>query len=71
MIDNGTGITPENQQRIFEAGYTTKNRGLGSGLGLAICKRIIEDHGGQILAVSVPGEGSTFTVRIPAQVKAP
>ena len=33
VIDNGTGITAENQQRIFEAGYTTKNRGLGSGLG--------------------------------------
>lgn len=63
--DNGTGITEEDLHRIFEAGYTTKRRGLGSGLGLAICRRIIEDHGGKIEATSVPGEGSTFTVRLP------
>src|SRR5262249_31868393 len=44
--DNGPGLTPEQQQRIFEPFYTTKTK--GTGLGMAIAKRIVEAHGGQI-----------------------
>jgi signal transduction histidine kinase len=63
--DNGPGIKPEVQSKIFEPFYTTKPVGQGTGLGLSICHSIIERHGGQIWCESVLGEGTTFKVRIP------
>jgi len=65
--DTGHGISPEDLRRIFEPFYTTKGRGKGTGLGLAICRQLTAALGGAISVESVPGEGSTFTVRLPIQ----
>ena len=65
VSDNGTGIKPEVQSKIFEPFYTTKPVGQGTGLGLSICHSIIERHGGQIWCESAPGQGTTFRVRLP------
>ncbi len=66
--DNGTGIPADRLPMIFEPYYTTKEE--GTGLGLAISKRIVEEHGGTIGAESVVGQGSTFTVQLPAKALA-
>jgi signal transduction histidine kinase len=58
--DNGTGISPEIIQNIFNPFFTTKTR--GTGLGLAVSKRIAKEHGGDLTVKSSPGEGSTFTL---------
>ncbi|KFA93003.1 GAF domain-containing sensor histidine kinase [Archangium violaceum] len=67
--DNGIGIAPEDQARIFERFERAVNgqQFNGLGLGLWICREIIESHGGHILVRSVPGEGSTFTVELPRE----
>ncbi len=65
VSDNGCGIAPENQSRIFDAFYTTKEIGKGTGLGLSISSSIIRKHGGDITLTSETGVGSTFTVRLP------
>lgn len=67
VIDRGIGIPEEDQPRIFEAFQRAGNVGeiSGSGLGLLIAKRCVEMHGGEIGFVSTPGEGTTFTVRLP------
>ena len=62
--DTGCGIPPEEQPRIFEAFFSTKDD--GTGLGLAVAKRTIEDLGGQISFESQPGCGTTFHVSLPA-----
>jgi PAS domain S-box-containing protein len=61
--DTGTGIQPENLQRVFEPFFTTK--GAGSGLGLAVAAGIIAAHGGVIIAESDGEHGATMTVRLP------
>lgn len=63
--DTGTGIESEHLDRIFEPFFTTHADDGGTGLGLAVSYRIIENHGGSITVDSVPGEGSTFIVRLP------
>ena len=63
--DTGAGISPEDQQSIFEPFYTTKGRGKGTGLGLAICRELSKALGGSIEVESAPGKGSTFTVHLP------
>ncbi|MCD7780149.1 MAG: HAMP domain-containing histidine kinase [Candidatus Gastranaerophilales bacterium] len=63
--DNGIGIPLEIQNKIFNAGFTTKKIGLGTGLGLSISKKIVELHRGTILFTSNPGEGSEFIVTVP------
>ena len=72
--DTGIGITPENLEHIFEEftqadASTTQNYG-GTGLGLTISRRFCQMMGGDISAASTPGEGSTFTIEIPAKVDA-
>ena len=63
--DNGIGIKKEVQNKIFNAGFTTKKNGLGTGLGLAISKKIIDLHKGTISFVSNENKGTEFTVTIP------
>lgn len=61
--DNGRGIPPELQERLFEPFYTT--RADGTGLGLAIARGVARAHGGEIRLRSAPGEGSEFSFLIP------
>ncbi len=63
--DSGMGIQPEHLPKIFEPFFTTKTVGQGTGLGLSLVHSIIEKHHGTILVESKPGEGATFTVKIP------
>ncbi|NQZ57652.1 MAG: response regulator [Lentisphaeraceae bacterium] len=68
--DSGLGITPENQEHLFET-YSDSSQGTagetGTGLGLSITKGIIEAHGGTIEVISELGQGSCFTVSLPEQ----
>jgi PAS domain S-box-containing protein len=72
--DTGVGIDPQHQQSIFEpfrqadTGLTRKHE--GTGLGLSICKRLLDRLGGSISVESAPGQGSTFTVRLPLETEA-
>lgn len=61
--DNGQGMTPEAQQRVFSPFYTTKPR--GTGLGLSITRGIIERHHGTLVFASKLGAGTAFTIRLP------
>jgi signal transduction histidine kinase len=63
--DTGTGIDPQNADRLFSAFFTTKPDGLG--LGLSICQSIVEQHGGKIWGISNSGVGSTFQFTLPAR----
>lgn len=63
--DNGPGIPPEIQAKIFEAFYTTKPIGKGTGLGLSICASIIEKHQGQVSIESQPQQGTKFAIALP------
>jgi signal transduction histidine kinase len=69
VADNGKGIPPENLPRIFEPFFTTKDLWSNVGLGLSVTYRIVSEHGGRIGVESKPGEGSTFTVSLPAASK--
>ena len=62
--DTGHGISQERMERIFDPFFTTKAR--GTGLGLAMAQEIAQEHGGQLLCESVVGEGTVFTLRLPA-----
>jgi signal transduction histidine kinase len=55
--------------RIFDPFFTTKPEGKGTGLGLAVSYGILTRHGGSIEAASQPGQGSTFTLRLPTEQK--
>lgn len=65
IVDTGKGISPENLERIFESGFTTKKVGMGTGLGLSICAQIMQAHQGEIYVESEVGAGTTFTVSLP------
>jgi len=68
ITDTGSGMTPEQLAKAFQAGYTTKPVGEGTGMGLAICRQIVEEkHGGTIDVESEPGRGTTFHIRIPVR----
>jgi len=60
VSDNGPGIEPEALEQIFIPFYTTKKT--GSGIGLSLSRQIMQLHGGQLTATSIPGEGSTFNL---------
>jgi signal transduction histidine kinase len=62
--DHGRGIRADDLPRIFEPFFTTRPD--GTGLGLAICHKVVRAHGGDITVRSILGEGSTFTVLLPA-----
>jgi len=63
--DSGAGMTAAVRERVFDPFFTTKAPNAGTGLGLAICQRIITDMQGSIELQSEPGQGTTFTVRLP------
>lgn len=66
VADRGAGIPPGDLPRLFERYYRgLRHEGEGLGLGLFIVKGLVEAHGGAIEVASVPGEGSTFTLRLP------
>lgn len=64
--DDGAGISKEVQRRVFEPFFTTKPQGQGTGLGLSICFGIISKLGGTIDVESMPGEGTTVRLSLPA-----
>lgn len=64
--DTGAGIAPELQSKIFEPFFTTKGVNKGTGIGLALSDSIVKEHGGEILISSQVGNGSLFTVILPA-----
>lgn len=64
VSDTGRGITEEHIDRIFDPFFTTKDR--GTGLGLAIVSAVVNAHGGFIDVASKPGEGTVFTIGLPA-----
>jgi len=68
--DTGIGLSSEDQQQLFtkffRAQHPLVREAGGTGLGLAIARALVELHGGTITVVSAPGQGSTFTVTLPA-----
>ena len=64
VADNGTGIPPEKVGDIFKPFVSTKGA-KGTGLGLAVSRKILREHGGDILVESQPGKGSRFILRLP------
>ncbi len=69
VSDSGEGIDEATRARIFEPCFTTKPRGKGSGLGLAVAQSIVGIHHGWIEVESSPGQGSTFSVYLPAMTR--
>jgi PAS domain S-box-containing protein len=66
VADSGTGIAPDILDRIFDPFFTTKTRGEGTGLGLSVVYGIVKEFGGTVIVQSTLGEGSTFSVYLPA-----
>ncbi len=73
IADNGIGFDPQYSRRIFRVFERLHGRGSypGTGIGLALCRKIAERHGGTVVAQSVPGEGSTFTVTMQTHLTEP
>lgn len=67
VVDTGTGIPPEVLPRVMDSFFTTKPEDKGTGLGLAICRRIVQEHHGNLELESegVPGQGTTVRISLP------
>ncbi|MDO5690726.1 MAG: HAMP domain-containing sensor histidine kinase [Tissierellia bacterium] len=68
VVDDGIGISKHDRERIFERFYTVDNTGSrhsGTGLGLSLVKHIVKRHRGSVDLKSKPGQGTSFTVKIP------
>lgn len=68
VADDGPGIPPALQDRIYEPFYTTKEVGRGTGQGLALARATVQRHAGSLECTSAPGSGATFIVRLPLTV---
>jgi nitrogen fixation/metabolism regulation signal transduction histidine kinase len=68
VADTGSGLTPEECERIFTPYYTSKQH--GTGLGLAIVQSVVSDHGGRISVQSEPGKGTKFVIELPNNFEA-
>jgi signal transduction histidine kinase len=66
ISDTGDGITSEELPHIFDAYYSSRPQGMG--LGLPTAKKIVESHGGKIEVDSVPGKGTSFSIKLPVQI---
>ena len=64
LKDSGTVIDPAHMDRIFDAFFTTKDRGMG--MGLSICRSIVESHGGQLWASPHSPHGTVFHLKLPS-----
>jgi len=67
ISDTGTGLTPEERDRIFTPYYTTKQH--GTGLGLAVVQSVVSDHRGTITVNSETGRGTTFIIDLPKRTE--
>ena len=66
MRDEGVGIRPQELERVFEPGFTTKEFGEGSGMGLVVVQSVVRNmFGGSVRVESTPGAGTTVTVTLP------
>jgi signal transduction histidine kinase len=65
VIDSGPGLSQEVGERIFEPFFTTKGSSGGTGLGLSICRKIAEDHGGQLILEAGEAGSTTFLLKLP------
>jgi signal transduction histidine kinase len=65
ISDNGPGISKENQEKIFQPFFSSKEYGKGTGLGLSIARRIVKEHQGEITVRSTPGKGAIFSLSLP------
>ncbi|MGD8543352.1 MAG: ATP-binding protein, partial [Desulfobacteraceae bacterium] len=66
--DNGSGIAPEDLDRIFEPFFSTRTSSGGTGLGLSITYGLVQELGGTLKVQSQVGEGSTFTITLPLEM---
>lgn len=64
VSDDGCGIAPEHLDRIFDPLFSTKSK--GTGLGLAVVSRVVQQHAGLVRCDSIPGQGTTFEIYLPA-----
>ena len=65
IVDNGCGISPENQPRVFEPFFTTREVGSGTGMGLTVAREIVRNAGGTIEIMSSEQNGTTVIIRLP------
>lgn len=70
IMDTGSGIPPDHIDKLFQPMFTTKEIGQGTGLGLSICLGIVKEHGGEIEVKTTPGQGTTFSIQLSAEVPA-
>jgi PAS domain S-box-containing protein len=67
--DNGEGMPDEIREKIFDPFFTEKQASGGTGLGLSVSYSLIKEHNGELTCTSAPGQGTTFTIRLPVQAE--
>jgi len=69
VSDNGCGIADKDLPRVFDPFFTTRQVGSGTGMGLAVAREAVRGAGGSIEIASLPGQGTTCTIMLPAADK--